>query len=122
MTAEPGTEILQAAVSTIGIWVCTTQTSLRDVIVSLRSNCYLTPEGRSGIPRDRRFKLARHNCDNLAGSRQAPARRSSLRGLPKQSAARLNQGIEAPNHFGSQTKLGSNGAIPLAGVRCGSQE
>jgi hypothetical protein len=32
--------------------------------------------------------------------------------LPKQSAARLNQGIEAPNHFGNETKLGSNGAIP----------
>ena len=26
-------------------------------------------------------------------------------------AARINQGIEVPNPFGSQTKLGSNGAI-----------
>jgi hypothetical protein len=38
MTTEPGREVFQAAVSKSGIWVCTTQTSLSNVVVSLRSN------------------------------------------------------------------------------------
>jgi DNA-binding response OmpR family regulator len=38
-------------------------------------------------------------------------------GPAKQSAARLNQGIEAPNHFGSRTELGRNGAIHLERTR-----
>src|SRR6267378_1090379 len=64
-----------------------------------------------GFARDRRFRLANQERPLSRVTREALARRSSLRGLPNQSAAGTNPGIESPNHFGSQTKPGSNGAI-----------
>jgi hypothetical protein len=86
----------------------------------MRSNYYSArPKSDLVLPRDRRFGLAKQVGLLNPITRQALARRSSLRGLPKQSAAGTNQGIEAPNHFDSQTKLGNNGAIRLGRTRLG---
>src|SRR5258708_32422084 len=44
-------------------------------------------------------------------SLEAPKRQDQEKPPRRQAVARLNQGIETPNRFDSQTKLGSNGAI-----------